>query len=128
MLCATTGSVTRITRCTAGGFSRNRGATNASSTMPLARRNLSVVSIATSAEFFSQCWPHSISTAVRGLAGSLKAPRSIMRSPAGWPVSTSRSAGTPILRAKATLFSLRAHTMIGRQGSCIECRSSSSSA
>ena len=58
----------------------------------------------------------------------LNGPRSIMRRPAAWPVSSSKSAGTPMRLDSVTLLSLFAHTMIGRQGSCIECRSSRKSA
>ncbi len=51
-----------------------------------------------------------------------------MRSPAGWPVSISRSAGTPSSRASAAFLSSVPHTISGRQGSLIEWMSSSRSA
>ena len=61
---------------------------------PLNCRKRSIVSIATSAAACSQCWPHSISTAVRASRGLPKWPRSISRRPEGWPVSTSSTSGT----------------------------------
>ena len=79
---ATTGSVTRITRCRAGGSTFSLDRIESNGTLPVAARKRSIVSTATSTADFSQCWPHSISTAVRGLAGSLKLPRSRMRTPA----------------------------------------------
>jgi hypothetical protein len=80
------------------------------STAPVAARKRNSVSTATSAALFSQCWPHSISTAVFGLAGSLKAPRSIMRRPAGWTridEQVRRHADAP--REGGALLALRAH-------------------
>ena len=52
-----------------------------------------------------------------------------MRSPAAWPVSTSSVSGCPSARASGTLLSVMPQIVsAGAPGSCIECRSSSTSA
>lgn len=73
MVFATTGSVARMTRWAFGIADRILESAQAGSTTPVTLRNLSIVSTATSAALFSQCWPHSIRTAVRGRGA---APRS----------------------------------------------------
>ena len=118
-----------MSRCTAGGARRVWDLQIDALTAPVASRKRNSVSTATSAALFSQCCPHSISTAVFGLAGSPKA-AALDHAQAGRVAGVDQQVGRHAdpAREGGALLAPCAQTMIGRQGSCIECRSSRKSA